>query len=201
MLQSLRGKLMVTFIVITVIVVAVIGFISYTQSQAALVTQTSQNVDEATKLVTASMAQVLTSHMNEIRALADNEILQSMDPARINPYIKAVYKDFNSFNSIFVTGADGQAIAGTADNYASLNFADRAYFKASMQGIAFINEPVVAKDTGDIVIAFSAPIKKDGKVVGVVFGDFPRQVLPNSCPSLKVAFPTRFTWSIRPDCS
>jgi methyl-accepting chemotaxis protein len=173
--QSLRGKLMVIFIAIMVIVVTGFGIINYLQSQAALVNQASQNMDETTKVVSASLVQVLTTQLNNIRSLADNEIVQSMDPARINPYVKAAYKDFNSFNSIFVAGSDGQAIAGSADNYASLNFGDRAYFKASMQGSVYINEPVVAKDTGAIVIAFSAPVKKDGKVVGVIFGGMPTE--------------------------
>jgi methyl-accepting chemotaxis protein len=173
--QSLRGKLMVTFILMTVIVVAVIGVVSYLQSQAALVKQSSQNMDESTKVISASLVQVLTSQLNNIRTLADNEIVQSMDPARINPFVKAAYKNFNSFNSIFVAGADGQAIAGSVDNYATLNFGDRAYFKASMQGSIYINEPVIAKDTGQIVIAFSVPVKKDGKVVAVVFGGMPTE--------------------------
>ena len=177
--QSMRGKLMVTYISMTVIVVVVVGLISYIQSRAALVNQASQNVDEATKLLSTSVSQLLTTQLNEIRSLADNEITQSLNPARINPYLQEALTDFNSFTSIFVAGPDGQALAGTADNYAALNFGERAYFKASMQGSDFINEPVVAKDTGQIVIAFSAPVKKDGKVVAVVFGGVPTTSIAN----------------------
>lgn len=68
----------------------------------------------------------------------------------------------------------GNLIATDGYSYLTDNdFSDREYFKRSMQGEAFVSDPLISKITGKVTIIISAPLWKDGvrnsTVEGVVY--------------------------------
>lgn len=54
----------------------------------------------------------------------------------------------------------------TVDEMADVS--EREYFKASMQGESCISDPLIDLMDGEEIIVFSAPIKSDGEVIGVL---------------------------------
>lgn len=67
----------------------------------------------------------------------------------------------------------GNVIDGNGLGINGLDYSDRDYFKACMQGETFITEPIVAKSTGKRAVIIAAPLWENGKagssVVGVVY--------------------------------
>jgi methyl-accepting chemotaxis protein len=164
------GKLMLMCVLIAIVLTAIVGVLAYNQSQAALKKQATDRLDEASRLVADNVSNSLKNALNEIRAIAGSEIAQSMDSDRLNRYLQdtfAIYNENNSYSSFYAIGPDGNAIAASKKG-ATINVADRAYFKPVMAGQTIIGDPVVAKDTGDVVIVFAVPILKDGKVAGMI---------------------------------
>ena len=49
-----------------------------------------------------------------------------------------------------------------------IDVSDRDYFKLAVQGQTNVSEPLISKNTGDVIVVFATPVKVDGKVVGVV---------------------------------
>ncbi|MDO5112117.1 MAG: methyl-accepting chemotaxis protein [Clostridia bacterium] len=66
------------------------------------------------------------------------------------------------------------------------NYAERDYFKAAMQGSAYISAPTISKVTGKVTFLVAAPVReggaRDGSVIGVVYF-VPRETFLNDIVS------------------
>lgn len=71
------------------------------------------------------------------------------------------------------------------------NFADREYFQQAVKGNAWVSEPVVSKETGEITIPVAAPIWNNGvagsTVVGVVYFIPPANMLNDIVSAIKIS--------------
>ncbi|WDP92000.1 MAG: methyl-accepting chemotaxis protein [Desulfobacter sp.] len=68
--------------------------------------------------------------------------------------------------------ADGTGLvmaSSHAKNIGKVNVANRAYFKASMAGKAFISEPLLSKTSGKPILVMSSPVKQGAKTLGVLY--------------------------------
>ena len=165
--QSMRGKLVTVIITMAITLLLLVGAVSYFQSQTALREQTMADLSKSAELVADSVFNSLTSRMEEVKAVASNEIVQSMDAEKIAPYLVSTYKELPAFTSGYVVGPNGKTIASSTPG-SSMDVADRIYFKQAMLGKSMISDPVMARDASGIVIVFAVPIQKDGKVVGAM---------------------------------
>ena len=164
--QSLRGKLFLVSALMALGISFITGLLAYTQSRNTLHQLALNSLQKSSALINDNVSSTLQRNMANIEAVADNEITRSMDPARITPFLKDSNRHFTMFESIYVVAPDGITIAGSSET--SMNIADRAYFKEILQGRSAISDPVVSRNTGDIVIVFATPIKQNDKVIGGV---------------------------------
>ncbi len=72
---------------------------------------------------------------------------------------------------MFVLDLSGNSIA-TSDN-SKMELSERDYVKEALEGNTVISQPVFSKATGNLVMAIAAPVKSDGKIVGVVGATVP----------------------------
>ena len=84
-------------------------------------------------------------------------------------------KGIGAFKTIGVANA-----VGTTINYngmSSGNILLEPYFKEAMTGVNAISDTTTVDEEGDEVLVLAVPIKKQGKVDGVVFGTFNKSIL------------------------
>ena len=84
-------------------------------------------------------------------------------------------KGIGAFKTIGVANS-----AGTTINYngmSSGNILLEPYFKEAMTGVNAISDTTTVDEEGDEVLVLAVPIKKQGKVEGVVFGTFNKSIL------------------------
>jgi methyl-accepting chemotaxis protein len=154
--------------IMTIIVLSIIiGMIIYFQSQSKLDRIAYENLQRSSAQISTNITGAAKNNLKIVKTIADSEIVQSMDPARISPYLKTAGQKYDLLTSFYAVGPDGQPIASSVSGKIK-NFADTAYFKAAMQGQANISNLLVERDTHDVIVIFSAPVQKDGKVIGVV---------------------------------
>ncbi|HEX7555494.1 MAG TPA: PAS domain S-box protein [Leptolinea sp.] len=162
--RSMRGKIVIVCVSMVMAVAIIIGALTYFQSLITLQTLTSSSLKQSSTLIAANVTASLQNNLAFVRTVAGSQIAQSMNPDIITPYLKEVNQEYKMFTGFYAVGMDGKTIASSTG--ITMNVADRIYFKQMMQGQANISDPVVARDTGLIVIVFSAPIRKDGVIIG-----------------------------------
>lgn len=85
----------------------------------------------------------------------------------------------------------GQIIyADGKDLFSGKDYSERDYFKASMNGQAFLSSPVVSKVTGELIMVVSAPIWENGiegsKIIGIVSFDVDKNFLNDMIANIKI---------------
>ncbi|HOO12550.1 MAG TPA: methyl-accepting chemotaxis protein [Bacillota bacterium] len=74
------------------------------------------------------------------------------------------------FEAVFALDSDGSVIASSVET-GTTNFSHRQYFKQAMQGSVSVTAPYISVVTDGYCVTVAVPAKREGYVVGVVFGD------------------------------
>jgi len=84
--------------------------------------------------------------------------------------LKLLQTQFNSIDNIFITDNSGKMVSATTeDSIGKVNISDREYFKQAMaKGETALSDEIISKSTGEPVFVVASPVKKDGKVIGVI---------------------------------
>ncbi len=105
-----------------------------------------------------------------LETLASQPGLADRDPASLQEQFQGLMVANPQYASLTLAGPDGYLRASSATSNASINYSDRASFRAVMQGARFIvARTTVGRASGLTVLPFVAPVKDpDGQVAGVL---------------------------------
>ncbi|MEG0650551.1 MAG: cache domain-containing protein, partial [Oscillospiraceae bacterium] len=128
--------------------------------------KSAQNIDEQI----LSKLNAVNTFSNFIAAHSDDTQEHWLDMLRHE--IKA-----NNFKRMGIITPDGTAT--TTDGYV-FDFSDREYFKRSMEGKLCVSNSLIDKTDGKKINVYSAPIKLNGGIMGVVFATSTQEDFSNS---------------------
>ncbi len=167
-IKSIKTKLLLYFIPITVVVLVaaafVIGLIARNRT-----TELTENL--TTEIVMASNMSVeewLVGLRNELDNLAITNVVKSMDPEQFVPRLKTVIEQNKGlYETAFVAFPDGKAYTETA---AEVNINTRDYFiKIIRNGADFaISNALLSNATGNPVFVVAVAVKENNKTVGLL---------------------------------
>jgi methyl-accepting chemotaxis protein len=172
--DSLRTRLMFFFLLLSVIPMAVIGTISYIQSQSALVSRIKADLKTQTSLQATMINNFLAQREDNMIVLAGTARVRSMDPTQAVDAIDQYYTQWKVYESLCLYDLKGDTIYRT--DKTSINVADRQYFIDALAGKTTFSEPVVSKASGNIVFVVASPVVEKGNVLGVITGSIPTTV-------------------------
>ncbi len=184
--SSLSYKLGLAFILLVLATALLIGLISYFQSQSALEAAIKVRLESNARQTQMFVNEWLHERKVELQTLAGIARIRSLDPVMTQEAITQYAKQWNWYETLFVAGLDGNAIAISNGN-TSLNVSDRSYFLSALQGQTVVAEPIISRATGNVIMVVATPIYDPNdptKVIGVVAGTLPtsafREVLESS---------------------
>ncbi|WP_157833567.1 methyl-accepting chemotaxis protein [Desulfotruncus alcoholivorax] len=158
-MNSLRLKLMLIIVLVTVAALGAVSFINYNKASNILAEQLSNAAANSAEHNAMVVKEWLQGIVNEVNTLAENEGVQSAEPERYLPVLKRVLKKHDDYEMVYASDKYGNS-AGSNDT--TFNIADREYFKEVMQGKTAISGPMISKATGNQIIVIAAPTYKDG---------------------------------------
>lgn len=165
-MKSIKTKLVVYFSILILISSAALGFISMQRASSSL----REEAEGSLGLIAHEAAKVTESRIEtQIRTLeviAGQADIQSMDWAIQKPILESQLENTN-FLALAVVQPDGTA--NYSDGTTS-QLGDREYIKKAFSGEANVSDLLISKVTNGTVLMYSAPIKRDGKVLGVLIG-------------------------------
>lgn len=165
-MKSIKTKLIIYFSAIIVTACAVLGVLSVRKASKALTAE----AEDAIYSIAADAAELTESRaeteLKTLEMIAMDEDIQSMDWNKQQPLLQKELEK-TGFIDIAVVSPDGTArySSGTSDQ-----LGDTDYVIKAMQGTNNVSDLIVSRVTGDLVLMYAVPIKKNGNIVGALIG-------------------------------
>ena len=167
--KSILGKLVIWFLLVSLIPLIASTLVSYNLSSNALAEQERNSTLNLVESKTQAMDEWLNRRKAEVELAAKTEISQSKDPARISPFLEAIKGQTDVYEDVGFANEKGLVIANTAKNTIGVEIVDRSYYKLGMQGQSSYSEILNSKSTGNRVIVVASPVEKEGQIIGLIF--------------------------------
>jgi len=174
--SSIRTKLLLYFLLLSLVPTILVGVISFISSQNNIQTLTVESLMDSGQLQVDSTVSWLGERLQDVQTLADTNRVKTMDPEQVKSAIDGYYKLWGIYETMFVTDLTGTSIASNTGEV--LELADRQYIKDVLaSGKPVISEPLVSRATGNVILVSAAPVMKDNTMVGVAGITFPTNTI------------------------
>lgn len=167
-MKSIKTKIIIYFSIISIIICGIFGFVSYYKSSTSIINTTKDDFTLVANQASGLLATKLSTEFQIIEFIASRSII-SNPSIPIKDKVEALNTNQQMQGYINMDYADlnGNAIA---TNGKPVNLSDRDYFQKAKNGETSMSELLVSKQDNSIIMAFAAPVKSEGKIIGVVVG-------------------------------
>lgn len=169
--ESLRTRLYLLILALSLIPLIIIGVMSVTQSQNTVMDRINQDLKNQTELQSYMLQEYLSTRKDNLMVLADLTDVKTMDAAIAAKTMDKYFAQWKGYESLSLYALDGSTVYRT--DHSSINVAERSYFLDALNKETVIADPVLSKASGNIVFVVASPVIENGKVVGVVAGSIP----------------------------
>ena len=162
---NLRTKVMVIFLVMTLVPLVVIGWFSLQTTEELIASMVVRQLENAAADKAAILERWLDERQADLKVMAGSAILQSMDPEQIAPYLELIREEYGVYRDLTVLSAAGEIIF------------------SSQAGLGLANERLVVRDdlymsgiayhpaAGASFFYIAAPVyDASGQLQGTVYG-------------------------------
>jgi len=181
--NTLRGRLIALFLVVSLSAIGIIGFFAVNRSERAIMDATWKEGDA----LVSDLANRINAYLHElimaIRMQAEMNVVQSMNWEEIKPSLASLYNEYDFFD-IFVIDLEGRGHFVNRNEEG--NYGDRDYFiRAVREKKATVTDPLISRSTGDMIFVIASPIIRDNNVVGVLAATVTLEVLSQEVTAVK----------------
>jgi len=176
--SGLQGKMLLYFLLMTMIPLMIVSYISYSKGQHALQEMARNMLQDMASGVEGRIETNMGNRYDDIKAWAMVptvvESLQTKKFAGANSLLESLVKTYDVYKEVMLFDASGNLVASSSSNLLTSkdvdhNQADREWFKKAIGGEVFFQSVHFSKTAGENVVSFSAPVKRPGgMVIGVV---------------------------------
>lgn len=186
---SLSTKLIVAFLIITLVPLSLLAILNDRATREVLTDQANQSLFAAASRTAASIDNFIITNLNTIQAEAQIpdfvEYLstppdQRPDSDNLRNILASLRdRDAPYINSYALLDREGIDVADTFSYDIGLNKADRDYFRAAIErGQPYVSPVQFTPLTGTPVLYFSSPVRTpDGEIVGVLRARYSSDIL------------------------
>ncbi|BBO82936.1 methyl-accepting chemotaxis sensory transducer [Desulfosarcina ovata subsp. sediminis] len=202
-LQSISSKLIIGGLIAVVIPLIVVGYLSYSKSQVALMELSKHQAQSIASDLSRLTRNAIQAELEKTRLLASQKEIIKLSETVAHSGVQAnislveeVFADLgvafrnmgNHYQGIFIANADGEVYTGVLENggeYKRINVGNTDYFQiVRREGKAVLSNMVLSKSTGKPIAVACAPIKaKNGKFIGafgsVIHADYFTEIVSN----------------------
>ena len=185
-MNSIRARLLIVMLLIVSLSLAILGGINYWKTSEILSREVEATMNEKVGDNAAAISAWFAERQAEIKVLARSPVIVSGNEESILAYLNEEIKKNPVYNNFLYFDAAGNALAA---NRARSAVGDRDYVKQVIAGgkASFVNDPYVARTTGKTVTTISAPIVRDGKIVGGIGGSVELDTIVKMVSDIKIA--------------
>lgn len=194
--RSIMFKILIMILTICILESLIFTITAQRMAEDTLEKMIAQSSRKNTELYSDHIGGWLMERMQEIQVYSNTPIVKSMDWSNIEPYLK---KEINEkllvYDHFMVADSNGY-YNNTLKRNAG-NAIDRDYFKAAMQGIVTVSDPVISRTNGKPVTVVAAPIRDtNGNITGVMGASINLIKLSKQFEDLKYNYPNSYSYIV-----
>jgi methyl-accepting chemotaxis protein len=196
--ESIRSKFARMMIAILIISIGSLSTFNYFQARNMLVQNIKNDLTSLSVSYGKSVGNWLSARTGEMEVLAASSLIVDAGGERsvILPQLVAVSRQKPIYLMLFYSDIQGDYF--TSQDKGS-NISDRPYFSQVLQtGKTVVSEPVISKSTGETIIVIAAPVKKAGKVTGLIAGTIRVQEIQKMLDKIKLC-PSGYAYMTKAD--
>lgn len=192
---SVKTKLMLTFFILIVIPMIMLGYISYKMASNSLQNTIREELKQETEDTSALINKSIQSVKSSIEIAALNgqlgTMIQNQNEAEIDTafnYITNVQKSNEEFMEVLIiTDSTGKVIIDTQTKEPDIDLSDRDYMKKTLSsGEIAVSEVLTSRFTGNPAIFISYPIKENDKIIGTLVGSIKFDSISSYAAKMKI---------------
>lgn len=169
-MKSIKLRLTLTFSLVIFCVTAILGIIIIQIVSNNLIVDAHNDLQAIAQAKAEYVSASMEEELSYIKGLAENPIILD---AGVTKQERAAFMEKEAkragYESYVLVDMNGNA--ETLDSgSAALNVGERDYFKKASQGEAAVSDIIISKLNGEPILIIAAPIYKDDKQIGVLFG-------------------------------
>ncbi|MEG6521842.1 methyl-accepting chemotaxis protein [Desulfotomaculum sp. 1211_IL3151] len=184
---SLRVRLLISFIVITLLPLGGYSFYSINKSKMILKEQYGIQTQQ---LLSTNLSDILEAEQRIVMELAHTPIVKSMNYQQAEPYFQRFIKDNPQYSHLLICDPTGTEIAHSegAEHHGK-NIADKEYFKTPWEtSKSVIADATFSTSTGRKIVGLGAPIYNEAnEKIGVVVGFIKLEFISDRVTSKKIS--------------
>jgi len=185
-IKSIRTKLLLYFIPATVLVLVIAAFVIGLMARNSTTDLTENLTSEIVNASEMSVEEWIQGILNNLRSLAVEENIQSMDK---NKYTKVLFDNVAASNGgyemLFVSEPDG--VTYTHNNLKT-DLKERDYFQEIIKKgkDTAVSNALISATTGNTIVVFSVAIKQGNKTVGLLGATVTLNALADKLNTIKI---------------
>ncbi len=166
-MNSIRARLTFAIVALILLSVSIMGSVSYWNAKNTIIREMENSLTLLSRDNAEKLGMWVAERKSEVAFLANSPLVDEVAGDTAMNYLKDENKRNPLFQSFMMANAKGDAIFTTGQK-ASL--AERPYFRPVMEGKTVMSNPVVAKDTGTLVVVPVTPVSRNGTATGILGG-------------------------------
>jgi methyl-accepting chemotaxis protein len=184
--MNIRKKLFLVNIFILILALLSFAAVTFLEVKKIIIQDTESYLSALTEKHKIFLDFTLEQRISEMMVLSHSPFIINGSEETVLPYLREENKRLPHYDTLFVTDAKGDYYLTSG---AKGNLADREYWKYVMaKGEPVVSDPVSARNKpGIIQIVIGAPIKKNGKTIGLMGGTILLDTLTKKIDEIKVA--------------
>ncbi len=178
--MNLQAKILLPILLLIVALLGGAGALSYLTAKENLTASLIDNMEGESRALNRSLRGLTARARRDVeRTVVRPDVvsfftgdIQSKDrQLAMSEGLKQVADSYPNFDRVTIYDMEGKVVAASNPANIGGNFADRDYFRTARDtGKTFASAPFLSRVINSAVIIVSAPVKHDGKVVGVIAG-------------------------------
>ncbi len=179
---NLKQKLIVILVILVMVPLLVFGGISYNRQRKSIKSQVIENNRIFEEYLGKEIKNYISDNQKLLQYLAADKEVRAMDSEAQKRLFQKFKKQYPLFEIIYATDVDGGLTGSSTEvaveDYDEYSYADREWYQIPLEKENFISETAyISRETNNLCLTISVPIKRNGEVVGVLGGDINLQKL------------------------
>ena len=171
--KSMLLRITLRGLIILVPILMIGSFFIYDRVTNQLTADVRAKLTKELKLKANNIENIIINQREKVELIVNNNLVKTMDPARLEPYFnKIIARNNNLWSHFLVADETGTEIVHSeGEEHYGKNIAQKEYFKVPYKtGEAVIAEPTFSTSTGRKIMGIGFPLEIEGERRGVLAG-------------------------------
>ena len=168
-MKSIKTKLILLIVGALFIVSATFGIVSYTMAKKMLLKETERNFIQITTEISRVVQANMEKNISIVESLGERRIVDDNTPWAEKVSDLKNEAERTGFQMFALADLSGRAVFYNAQR-TTHNISERPYFKRAVSGISTYSDVVMNMETGLLTVTVAVPLKRNNRIVGVLFG-------------------------------